>query len=121
LVQSVTVTSSVSATPSDAAYELPTRVKTTIMLHAAAGGTAAPTVLRLYLSSDATLDGGDTQLGDDIPVPAIAGGGVVTVSRIVPIPDTTLLGPYYVIAQVNARSEERRIGKAGKAQGATAR
>src|SRR5206468_903251 len=102
LVQSVTVTSSVAATPSAVAPGLPITVRTTIKNQAVAGGTAAPTVLRLYLSSDATLDGGDTQLGDDIPVPAIAGGGVVTVSRIVPIPDTTLLGPYYVIAQVNA-------------------
>src|SRR5207248_9730161 len=102
LVQSVTATSSVAATPSAGAPGLPMTVRATIKNQAVAGGTAPPTVLRLYLSSDATLDGGDPQLGDDVPVPAIAGGGVVTLSRVVPIPDTTLTGQYYVIAQVNA-------------------
>ena len=100
LVQSVTATSSVPATPKAVAPGLPVTLATTIKNQAAAAGPAPPAVLRLYLSTDAVLDGSDVQLGDDIAVRALGGGGGVTLTRIVPIPGGTLPGPYYVLAQV---------------------
>src|SRR5207248_8081682 len=102
LVQTITVTSSVPATPKAVAPGLPVTLTTTIKNQAAAVGPAPPAVLRLYLSTDAVVDINDVQLGGDIAVPAISGGGVVTLSRVVPIPASTVPGPYYVLAQVNA-------------------
>src|SRR5439155_1028947 len=67
-----------------------------------AAGAASTAVTSVTLPNTLTAGSYFLIVRADIPVPAIAGGGVVTVSRIVPIPDTTLLGPYYVIAQVNA-------------------
>jgi subtilase family serine protease len=102
LVQSVTATSSVAATPTAVAPGVPITVRTTIKNQAVAPGVAPPTVLRLFLSGDTILDSSDAQLGNDIPVPALAGGGIVTLTRSVPIPPSTQPGPYYVMAQVNA-------------------
>jgi subtilase family serine protease len=69
---------------------------------AALAGGAPATFSRLFLSADATLDGGDVQLGADVPVGALAGGGMASVVRSVLIPPGTPPGRYYVIAQANA-------------------
>src|SRR6185295_15465854 len=67
-------------------------------------GTAPATTSRLYLSTDPALDvPGDTVLGD-APVPALAGGGTATVTRVVPIPPGTPPGQYWIIAQANVTS-----------------
>jgi subtilase family serine protease len=69
---------------------------------ALAPGGAPATVSRLFLSADATLDGGDVQLGGDVPVGALAGGAQAAVMRSVAIPGGTAPGLYRVIAQTNA-------------------
>ena len=69
---------------------------------AAVAGGAPATFSRLFLSADATLDGGDVQLGADVPVGALAGGGMATVAKSVLIPPGTPPGRYFVIAQANA-------------------
>ncbi len=69
---------------------------------AALAGGAPATFSRLFLSDDATLDGGDVQLGADVPVGVLAGGGMASVVRSVLIPPGTPPGRYYVIAQANA-------------------
>ena len=71
---------------------------------AVATGGAPATVSRLFLSTDATLDGSDVQLGGDLPVGALAGGAMATVTKSVLIPSGTAPGRYFVIAQANATS-----------------
>ncbi len=67
-------------------------------------GGAPATTSRLYLSTDAVLDvPGDTVLGD-AAVPALAGGGMATVARVVSIPPGTPPGQYWIIAQANVAS-----------------
>jgi subtilase family serine protease len=70
---------------------------------AVAAGGAPATFSRLFLSAnDATLDGGDVQLGGDLPVGPLAGGAMATVTKSVLIPPGTAPGRYFVIAQANA-------------------
>ena len=69
---------------------------------AVAAGGAPATISRLFLSTDATLDGVVVQLGADVPVGALAGGGMATVVKSVLIPPATPPGRYFVIAQANA-------------------
>lgn len=65
-------------------------------------GTAASTVLRLFLSSNSTLDG-DAPFGSDISIPSLGAGsgtGTITITRT--IPAATAQGLWYVIAQADA-------------------
>jgi subtilase family serine protease len=71
---------------------------------AVAAGGAPATVSRLFLSTDATLDGGDVQLGADLNVGALAGGAMATLTRSVPVPGGTAPGLYWIIARANATS-----------------
>lgn len=69
---------------------------------AAAPGTAGPTTSRLYLSADDVLDGGDVQLGADVPVGPLAGRTQATLTRSVQIPPGTPAGRYSVFARADA-------------------
>ncbi len=64
-------------------------------------GPAAASTTRYYLSSNATLDGGDPALGSR-PVPALPPGSSSKGSVNVTIPSGTPRGLYYVIAKADA-------------------
>ena len=64
------------------------------------GGAAAGSTTRFYLSTNATLDGGDVLLGMRV-VPSIAGGATDTGSVSVTIPAGTVPGSYYVLAKAD--------------------
>jgi subtilase family serine protease len=67
----------------------------------AGGGTAPATTTSFFLSTDATLDGGDVLLGSRA-VPSLAGGGISTGSTSVTIPAGTATGLYTLIARADA-------------------
>ena len=69
---------------------------------AAAAGAAPATVSRLFLSADNTLDGGDVQLGGDVPVGALAGMAQASLTRSVQIPPGTAPGLYFLFARADA-------------------
>jgi subtilase family serine protease len=69
---------------------------------APASAGAPATVSRLFLSSDALLDGADVQLGADVPVGPLAGLAQASVVRSVQIPPATAPGLYRIIAEANA-------------------
>ncbi len=64
-------------------------------------GLSHPSVTRLYLSVDSTLDASDTVFAN-VPVPELAPGAVSLASLSVPIPDNTSAGRYYLIASADA-------------------
>ena len=65
---------SVTATPVAVVAGMNVSVTHIVRNVAPAAGGAPASVSRLFLSSDTTLDGGDVQLGADVPVGALAGG-----------------------------------------------
>ncbi|HXU84469.1 MAG TPA: CARDB domain-containing protein [Verrucomicrobiae bacterium] len=93
-VQSVTA-------PGGAAAGMNLSVTHVVKNLAAAAGVAPVTTAKLYLSSDATLDGSDLELGS-VDVAPLAGGATATVTKVVTIPGGTQPGSYFVIAQANA-------------------
>jgi subtilase family serine protease len=66
-------------------------------------GAAAATTTRFYLSTNATLDGGDTPLGSRA-VPPLASATSSSAATAVIVPAATAPGTYYVIAQADADS-----------------
>jgi len=92
-----------TATPSAIEAGMTVSVKQTVKNLAVPAGKAAATMSRLYLSTDVDLDGADEMLLD-VPIPALAGGAAVSVTRSVPIPPETPAGTYYIIAAANAVS-----------------
>jgi subtilisin family serine protease/uncharacterized membrane protein len=66
------------------------------------GGDAAPSVLKFYLSTNSTLDAGDTYLDAARSIPALAAGSSSTGSTAVTIPAGTTPGFYYVFAKADA-------------------
>ncbi len=66
------------------------------------GGLAGPTVVRFYLSSNASLDGADTLLDGSRIIPSLAAGASSTGATSVTIPEGTPAGIYYVIARADA-------------------
>lgn len=64
-------------------------------------GVALPSVTRIYLSDNSTLDASDTGLVD-IAVPELGPGGVNALSLPVNIPSGTVAGRYYLIAAADA-------------------
>ena len=67
----------------------------------AGAGSAPASVLRLYLSSNPSLDAGDTALGSR-SVPALAPGAASTGVTVVVVPASTASGTYYLIAAADA-------------------
>jgi subtilase family serine protease len=66
------------------------------------GGSAAGTSTNsFYLSTDSTLDGGDTVLGSRA-VPALAANAISSGTTSVPIAAGTAPGTYYIIANADA-------------------
>jgi subtilase family serine protease len=96
----LTVTA-VSVAPAATAPGASVNVTHIVRNAAVAAGRALPTVSRLYLSLDATLDAGDVPLLD-VPVGALAGGGQAAVPRSVQIPAGTAPGVYRILAEANA-------------------
>jgi subtilisin family serine protease/subtilase family serine protease len=68
---------------------------------AVAPGAAAVTTSRLYLSSDPALDVPGAAVLGDVAVPALGGGAMATVTRLVRIPPSTTPGLYWIIARAN--------------------
>jgi subtilase family serine protease len=66
-------------------------------------GPAGPSTTRFYLSTDPTVDAGDTALGFR-SVPALQPGGSNVGSVRVTIPSGASPGTYYVIAKADANS-----------------
>ncbi len=67
------------------------------------GAPSMPSVTRLFLSTNSTLDAGDTPLGAR-DVPALAAGASSTGPTAITLPVTTTTGSYYVIAHADADS-----------------
>ena len=65
-------------------------------------GPAEASVTRFYLSSNSSLDGGDTLLDGARAVPVLNPGNSSTGVTTVTIPDTTPAGVYYIIAKADA-------------------
>ena len=93
---------SVTATPAAVAAGMSVSVTHVVRNLAVAAGGAPSSVSRLFLSTDATLDGLDVQLGGDVPVGPLAGGTQLSLVRTVQIPPGTAPGLYWVIALANA-------------------
>jgi subtilisin family serine protease len=66
------------------------------------GGDAAPSMLRFYLSTNATLDSGDTDLNAARSIPALAAGSSNTGPTSITIPAGTVPGFYYVLAKADS-------------------
>jgi len=92
--------SSVTA-PGGTAAGMNVRVVHVVRNLAPAAGPAAETTSTLYLSPGATLGGGEVELGR-VDVRPLAGGARATLRKVVPIPDGTPPGVYFVLAQANA-------------------
>jgi trimeric autotransporter adhesin len=82
---------------------------------AAAAGGAPASVSRLFLSTDSTLDGGDVQLGGDVPVGVLAGGAQASLMRSVQIPGGTTAGRYWIIARANATNAVQEVDSPAQA------
>ncbi len=63
--------------------------------------TAPATITKLYLSTNTTLDAGDTYLGQRA-VPSLGAAATSTGSTSVTIPSTTAIATYYIIAKADA-------------------
>lgn len=64
-------------------------------------GTSGASTTKFYLSTNASYDTGDTYLGGRT-VPSLAGGGSSLGRTSVPIPSTTPVGSYFIIAVADA-------------------
>jgi subtilase family serine protease len=64
-------------------------------------GVAAASSTRFYLSTNGSLDGGDTPLGGRA-VPSLAGATSSSAATAVTVPAATTAGTYYLIAQADA-------------------
>ena len=64
-------------------------------------GNAGASITMIYLSTDTTLDAGDTVLGSRA-VPTLAPGATNAGAVSTTIPPATTAGPYYLIAQADA-------------------
>jgi subtilase family serine protease len=65
------------------------------------GAPAAESVVRFYVSGDATVDAGDAVLGERL-VPALDGGATSTATTSLPIPAGLAAGSYHLIAVADA-------------------
>ena len=68
----------------------------------AGGGAAAASFTRFYLSSNATWDGGDTNLTGGHSVPVLGEGAEHVGSTSLTIPANTVTGTYYIIGKADA-------------------
>jgi hypothetical protein len=68
-------------------------------------GSSGPTLTRVFLSNNNSLDGGDVQLGSDYAVPGLAPGTFKQGSQSVTIPATSL-GQKFLIAVADAAGTE---------------
>jgi len=93
-----------TATPSVIEAGMTVSVKQAVKNLAGLAGKAAATTSRLYLSMDVDLDDGADEILLDVPIPALAGGATVSLTRSVQIPPETPAGTYYVIAAANVVS-----------------
>src|SRR5258706_2292710 len=84
---------SVTATPGAVAPGMNVSVTHVVKNLARPEGRAAPTMSRLYLSTDNVLDGGNVALLD-VPVAALAGGGSAPGTPPVPVPPPPHPGLY---------------------------
>ncbi|MGH7268702.1 MAG: CARDB domain-containing protein, partial [Candidatus Rokuibacteriota bacterium] len=78
------------------------------------GGAAAASTTRVYLSSDAGWDGGDTLLGSRA-VPTLAPGAASAGSTSVTIPAGTAGGSYFLVARADGASVVIELNEANNA------
>ena len=64
-------------------------------------GLVAPSTTRFYLSTNASLDSGDTQLSGERSVPQLGGGGTSSGATTVTIPSGIATGSYYLFAKAD--------------------
>jgi hypothetical protein len=102
VVQPDLIVTTVTAAPATIAPGANISVTHTVKNISPVAGTAPVTISRLYLSpSPSPLITSQPVLGE-VPVPALTGGAMVTVTRSMPVPMGTAPGKYWIIAQANA-------------------
>ena len=106
---------SVTATPRAIAPGANVSVTHVVRNVAVAAGVAPTTFSQLFLSSDATLDGGDDPLSGNLLVGPLAGGAMATVTKSVQIPIGKAPGLYWIIARANATNSALETDSPGQA------
>jgi subtilase family serine protease len=81
------------------------------------GGMAGASTTQFYLSTNSTLDAGDTFLGSR-PVGSLAAGAVLSGSTSLTLPSGLATGLHYVIAKADA---ENGVGETNETNNTTAR